>query len=340
MSVGDGLVRLRTNQIGKQTVFATLVPATVRLPWKGILEYDPQREDQDVDVGSIDPVLPPIPGAPNISWNPTGPVYYNNLPYRLAAALKGGVTAAGATAAKTWTYQVASLTADAFDYFTVESGDDTNATDGQTAFGGVIDTFEDTLPDDLGPITFSDSWIFAGANLATARTGALTVDTNPTAVMGDETNISLDVAAGSMGISLINNALHGAVLRISNNIDKKRLANGSNSRRQYAGWARGPRQIELVLTFAKEAVPISERATLDDVPVPTRYIQMLTTSEVSIGVTATKYSYLRNGAFKLFSATDGEIGGNATLVLTYHAVYDPTLTYAFKAVAVCGLTAL
>src|SRR4051812_3177062 len=62
MTVGDGLVRLRANQIGKQTVFGTAVAATRRVPWKGIVEYDPSRTDQDVDTGSIDPVLPPISG--------------------------------------------------------------------------------------------------------------------------------------------------------------------------------------------------------------------------------------------------------------------------------------
>ncbi len=340
MPVGDGLVRLRKNQVGVQTVFGTAVPATRVVPWRGIIEYDPNRTDQDVDTGSIDPVLAPISGAPNIAWNPTGPVYYNDLPYRLTGALKGGVTPTGGGAAKTWTYQVASLTADAYQYFTVESGDDTSATDGIQAYGGIIDTYEETIPEDLGPLTFSDGWIFGGANLATDRTAALNLDTSPVPVMGDETNISLDTASGSMGVSLINNALHGAVLRITNNTDKKRLANGSNSRRKYAGFARGARVIELVLTFAKEAVPISERATLTAAAPSPRYIRLNSTSS-SIITGSTAYSYTREGAFRLYSATDGEIAGNATLVLTYRAFYDGSgLGYAYKATVINGLTAL
>lgn len=339
MAVGDGLVRLRKNQIGVQTVFGTAVAATRIVPWRGIIEYDPNRADQDVDTGSIDPILGPISGAPNIAWSPSGPVYYNDLPYRLTGALKGGVTPTGGGAAKTWTYQVASLTADAYQYFTVESGDDTSATDGIRAYGGIIDTFEETIPDDLGPMTFSDSWIFGGADLATDRTAALTLDSSPVPVLGDETNITLDTAAGSMGITLVNNALHAATVRVVNNTDKKRLANGSNSRRKYAGFARGARQIEVVLTFAKESVPISERATLDDATPPARYIRLDTTS-ASMITGSTPYKYTREGAFRLISATDGEIGGNATLVLTYRAFYDSTLTYAYKAVVVNGLTAL
>ena len=61
--------------------------------------------------------------APETTWGPTGMLTFDDLPYRLAAGLKGGVTAAGGAAPYTWTYQLASLTADAFDYFTVETGD-------------------------------------------------------------------------------------------------------------------------------------------------------------------------------------------------------------------------
>lgn len=338
MTVGDGLVRLRANQIGKQTVFGTAVAATRRLPWKGLVTYDPQRIDPDVDTGSIDPVLKPVPTVPVIGWAPSGPCIYNDQPYRLAAGLKGGVTPTGAVA-KTWVYQVASLTADPFEYFTVESGDDQSATDGIQAYGGVADSLAETMPEDLSPWTFSDAWVFGGANLATDRTGALTVDTSPVFVNGDTTQMYLDTAAGSMGITPVVDGLHGATLTISNNLDKKRLANGSNSRKKLAGFARGARTIELALTFAKTALTMSEENTLDDDPVPNRYIRIATTSATIITGT-TPYSYVREGAFHLYSVADGEIGGNATKVLTYHAYYDSTLTYAYKATVVNTLSAL
>src|SRR6476660_7000450 len=142
MTVGDGLVRLRAVQIGKQSAFATAVAATRRVPWRGQIDYDPARTDPDIDTGSIDPVLRPVSGAPIIGAPMTGPVIYNDLPYRLAAGLKGGVTPTGATA-KAWSYQVTSLTADPFDYFSVETGDDQAATDGIQGYGGVIDTFSE-----------------------------------------------------------------------------------------------------------------------------------------------------------------------------------------------------
>ena len=66
MTIGDGLVRLRANQIGKQTVFGTAVAATRRVPWRGLVTYDPSRTDPDVDTGSIDPVLKPVGSVPVI----------------------------------------------------------------------------------------------------------------------------------------------------------------------------------------------------------------------------------------------------------------------------------
>jgi len=334
MTIGDGLVRLRANQIGVQSAFGTAVPATRRVPWRGLVTYDPSRTDPGVDAGSIDPVLKPVGGAPVIELAATGPLIYNDLPYRLNAGLKGGVTPTGGGATKTWTYTLASLTADPFQYFTVESGDDQSATDGIQAYGGVIDSFSETMGEDLGVIEFSDTWVFGAANLATDRTGALSVDTSPTFVMGDETFITIDSAAGSIGATPVSDALHAATLTISNNLDRKRFANGSNSRRKLAGYGRGARVIELVLTFAKTTATMAEENTLDDDPVPNRYIQLTTNSITS------PYVYQRGGAFRLFSVADGEIGGNATKVFTYRAYYDSTLTYAYKAVVINTLAAV
>jgi len=325
-----GLVRLRTNQIGKQSALLTAVPATRRVPWRDVVDYDPTRTDPDVDVGSLDPVIVPYSGFPNITWSPTGMLMYNEEPSRLAAGLMGGITPTGAGTAKTWTYQVASLTADSFDYFTVESGDDTSASDGIQAYGGVAGTLEETMEQGLGPWSFSDSWVFAGANLATNRTGALLVDPSPTFVMGDETDITMDAAAGSIGITPLTDALHAATIRVNNNLDLKRFANGSNGRRKLSGYGRGAREIELVLTFAKTTETMAERATLDDEPVPSRFFQVRTISP-TLAQAAIPYSYSRRGAFRLFTAEDGEIGGNTTIVLTYRAYYDSTLGYAYRA---------
>lgn len=337
MAVGDGLVRLRANQLGKQSVIGTPVAATRRVPWSGLVTYDPQRTDPDVEVGSLDKVLPPYSQAPTVEWSPTGLLIYDDIPARLCAGLKGGVTPTVSSTAATWVWQIASLTADSFDYFTCDSGDDQSPTMGIEAFGGVADTLEETMGEELGPIEFSDAWVFAGANLATDRTAGLTVDQDPVFVMGDETDITIDSVPGSIGITPISDAFHGYTLTINNNLDRKRFANGSNSRRKIQGYGRGEREIELVLRFAETAATMALFNTLDDDSVAPIYAQIRTVSPV-LAAAGVPHSYTRRGAFRLFSAEPGEIGGNAIIELTYHAFYDSTLGYAYRASVVNQFT--
>lgn len=336
-----GFTRLRKSQIGKQTVVGTAVTTTRALPWRGIVAVNPNRTDADVDTGTLDPGIIPYPMAKEVTWNPAAPVTFDDLPYRLSAALKGGVTPSGA-GPYTWTYAAASTSADAFEYFTVETGDDTAASDGIRGTGGVVNSFSEEMPEDLGPWTFSDEWYFADATLAQDFSASLTVDETPAFVFGADTEIAVDTAAGSLGITKWTDAIHAASLNINNNLDQKRFANGansSNSRFRLSGYGRGAREIELVLTVAKTAQTMAEAATLDDDPVPQRFIQIMTTStETAAG--ATKYSYKREGCFTLRSREEGEIGGNATIVLTYRAMYNSTLGYGFRAVVVNNLSAL
>lgn len=323
-----GNTRFRKHQIAKQTALLTAIPATYVEPYRGPIVFNPTQTDPDVDVGSLDPVLTPYRGAQEVSCTKTGPLAFGPLPIRLAAGLKGGVTSAP------WTFQVASLTADGFEVFVDQWGDDTSDAaitpnlDGILAFGGLIDVLEETMPEDLGPWTVSDQWIYAGATFGN-RTAGLVVDAAPVWVFGADTKFFMDTTAGGIGGTLLTDTVHGATIRISNALDKKRYANGNSTRFNLTGYGRGPRVIELVLTVAKTAAMIAERATLDDAAVPNRFFAVTTTSLVAGN------SYDRRGAFRLFDAADGEQGSNSTLILTYRAYYDATLGYAFRAAAVC-----
>lgn len=335
-----GLTRLRFNQVAKQTVIGTAVAATRRVPWRGALTYNPNRTDPDVDVGSLDPVILPYATAVDVGWNPTGPVTFNDIPIRLSAGLMGGITPSVVVgASRLWSYTSASLTADTFDYFTDEFGDDTEATDSIIAFGGVADVLEETLPEDGGPWTLSDTWIFAGATLGSDATNSLTVDASPVFAFGTDTATYMDTTPGSIGITPLSDAIHGMTLRVSNALDRKRFQNGSNTRFQLAGYGRGARVHELILTLAKTTATIAEANTLDDTPVPNRYFKVSTTS-TELAAAATPYSYNRFGAYRLFERAEGEIGGNATIILTYRGFYDSTLTYAHKRTVTNTLTAL
>lgn len=322
-----GAVRLRRHQYGIQTVLNTKVAATRRVPWAGPIAVNQNWTNPSGDFGSLDPIPPPFPGALDVSSNPTGELYYNDLPLRLLAGLLGGVTPTGGGTAKTWDFQLASLTSDVFDVFTDEYGDDTEATDGHIGIGGVADSLEETMGQDLGPWTISDNWIYSTGQVGQDLTDGLTPDADGILVMGDETLFTMDTVPGSIGISPVDTGVHDAVIRVQNNLDRKRLAQGSNLSNQLSGYGRGERVIELVLTVPKTAGWITEANTILTRPKPARYFQVSTASPTE-AQTGVPYSYRRRLAARLFERAEAEVGGNAAIQLTYRAFYDDTLQYA------------
>ncbi len=334
----QGFRRFRKHQWGKQTSFSSNVAATRVIPWRGPIVVNPAREDPDVDTGSLDPILQPLNGPQeNTSSLEITAFAFDDAPYAWSAILKGGVTPTGATA-KTWTYQAASLTADDFEYFTDQWGDDVTS-DWIHGGSGVGDTLELGFDEGLGVFTGSIDMVYARAQLGAGPTGGLVIDSTPQWVYGADTEIFLDSVYTSIGTTKLTDTIHGATLNINNNLDRKRFANGSNTRFQLAGYGRGPREIELQLVVAKTTSTIAERATLDDTPVPNRFIELRTTSpEIITG--STPYSQSGRVPMRLFSAEDGEIDNNDVITFTYRGYYDSDLAYAILVVVVNTLSAL
>ena len=326
-----GAVRLRFNQFGIQSSLNTAVAATKRVPWRGGIVVNQNWTDPDIDDGSLDPVALPTPGLLDVTSAKTGALYYNDLPIRLLAGLKGGVSATSSTTDQEWDFQVASLSSDVFDIFTNQTGDDTEATDTTIGIGGVIDSLEDTYPQDLGAATISDNWVYSSATLGGNGTDSLSVDSAAIPVLARDLTLKMDSTAAGIGGTLISgtSAPHEVVVRVQNNLDRKRLMNGSNSANQLAGFGRGERVIELVITVPKTSTWITEANTIVTAVKPSRFfdIGIFSTSETKTG---TPYSDRHRGAFRLFDKAETEIGSNIALVLTYHAYYDSTLTYSYR----------
>ncbi len=334
----QGFTRFRRHLVGLQASFASNVPATRQLPYRGALVIDPARTDPDVDVGSLDPVLAPYAGASEYTGTWEGPEAFNDAQVLWAATLKGGVTPTGAGAAKTWTFQAASTTADTFEYLTDYWGDD-QVTD-EFIFGGVvINQLQLSFGDDLSAFQVNADILGAQARIGTGPTGGITIDADPNWIYGADTEVYLDSVYTSMGTTKVVDAIHGLTFTVNNNLDKKRFANGSNTRFQLAGYGRGAREITLELVLAKTTATIAEAATLDDTPVPSRYIEVKTVSpEIITG--STPFSQSIRVPMRLMSRSDGEIGGNSTITLTYKGFYDSTLGYAIRAVVVNEQTTL
>ena len=137
----QGFSRFRKWQFGKQDALGTGVAATRRVPFRGFLEVEPNWTDQeDVDVGSIDPILPSYRTQTDITAGLTATLDFHHLPLLLSAGLVGGVSAAAVGGgAYTWTHQAKSLTATEFDYFTTEWADDVDE-DGYKAIDGIVES--------------------------------------------------------------------------------------------------------------------------------------------------------------------------------------------------------
>lgn len=337
MSPISGFTRFRKHQVGLQTSFGSNATATRILPFRGPIVVDPAREDPDVDVGSIDPILAPFNGPKEVTGTWEGKLAYDDAPYLWNGLIKGGVTPTGATA-KTWTFQAASLTADDFGYVTDEWGDD-YTTDVIIARGGVIDQLEIGFDEDLSAFDVNSDLVYSTADLCDNFTAGLTIDDTPQWVYGADTEVFLDSVYTSIGTTKLTDAVHGATLTVNNNLDRKRFANGSNTRFQLAGYGRGPREIELQLVLAKTTATVAEACTLDDEPVPERFIELRTTSpEIITG--STPFSQSIRLPARLISREDGEINNNSVITLTYRGFYDTSLGYALRVVVVNTLAAL
>lgn len=333
----QGFTRFRRNLIGKQASFSSNTPATYALPFGGPIEVNPNRTIPDVDMGSIDPILAPFNGPTEVTATTEGNLPFNPAAYLFAASVKGGVTPTGATA-KTWVWQASSLAADDFDYFTMYYGDDF-ASDVISGGSGVIDSLELSFGEDLSAFDVSADWVFARGVLCTGFTGGITADNAPTWEYGADTEVYLNSTAATIGTTKLTDAVHGATFRLNNNLDRKRFANGSNTRFELAGYGRGEREIEVELVLAKTTATVAEFCTLDDTPVPNRYIEIKTTSpEIITG--STPYSQSIRVAARLMSRSDGEIDGNSTVTLTYRGFYDATLGYALRVSLVNTLASL
>ena len=234
--------------------------------------------------------------------------------------------------------------------FTEEYGDDV-LTDWWQLLGIVAESFTLTGNNDMGPLQISANlrgaqWRSTGSTdhpvSGTVPTPALTVDSSPNPVFLGDCELFLDSTSGAIGTTKITSALESLVLTVTNGVDHKRYANGSNTRFAVQGYGLGTQEITLALTLAKttQTVGLLSENDLwfDDTPTK-RFCELRFTSPVIItGVIP--YSLSIRLPFFYTTRGDGEVGNNTNITLTGTAGYDSGLGYAFRAVPVTTLSAL
>jgi len=346
----QGLVRLRKHQFGRQDALGNKTAASRAYPFSGTPVVDEAWTDPDVDTGSLDPVAAPYHGAIEATASLTAPVLnYNDLPLILSAFFGGDVSPTGGGTAKTWAYSPASTTVDDIDAFTYEFGDDV-LTDWFQLGDGILEGFEITGPEGLGALSASMTWRYGSAASTgstdfpvdgSVPTAGLDVATDDAVVYLKDGALYIASSVAGLAAGQVSNALHTFALRVSQEIDLKRYANGDQSF-DIDDYGRGARSIELECTFAKTDDTVGTGSESDawmSDAATNRYIRLTFTSTVE-AETAVAYSWTFDMPARWYTRTEGEVGGNSVVVLTAHAFYDPDdLNGVFETSVVNTLTA-
>lgn len=337
----QGFSRLRAWQFGKQTVHGTAVAATRRYATRGVPTIEPNWTAQDqVDVGSIDPLLPDYRTTTDITATLSAPLAYDDIPWLMSAGVRGGVSAVTASSTYQWTHTAVSTTATTLDEWTGEFFDDVTGvvTDGWKFRDGIIEgPLEFSFDESLGPWQYSAGWRFGYVDGAVNPTANLVVGSNLPLVFGADTKLYIDSTSGGIGGTQISDALHRATITINNTIDQKRYANGSNSRYQInGGYGLAGREVTASFTFAKTSATIGllgEAAKWLSADPTNRYIKVSAQSP-NIIAGAIPYSWDLSLAGAWTARADEEIGGNAVVTLTCRGRYDAGLGYILRSYCV------
>lgn len=334
MSPIQGFVRARKHLFGRQSVFGTKVPATRAYPFRGVPTNNLNWTDPEVDAGTIYPIASPFRGVPDLSGPLTDPALkYNNIPLIMAGFFGGAITPTGGGDAKTWAWDpAASPPLDDFDPFTYQFGDDVT-TDWFQYGDCYLQRFEITGPVGLAALSTSLTWRL-GSISSTGSTDSPVTGTVPTPGLSVATedavvylkDASLFIADDPYDIDAgqVTDALHSFVLRGTQTTDEKRFANGTQNF-DLSGLGRGGVNIELEATYAKTSDTVGtgseSDAWLSDLPV-NRFIKLAFESTVE-AESAVPYSWEFFMPARYYTRTEGNIGGNTTVVLNAHAFVEP-----------------
>lgn len=325
-----GFVKNRAHQFGRQSAYHTAVAAKRRYGMKGVPAPDPQWTDPDVDVGSIDLVAAPYRMGGSYPATLTIPVlHYNDLPLIHAAFFGGGETGTG-TPAVAWLWNPSSVVPDDVDLFSYEFFDDTGATDGFQFRDGILESFEIT-GEGKGPLSASLNFQFGGFfgqgftdyPASPAIPTVLEYDPNEAIVYMADLFVSLASSPYDLGSgSKIADALHKFALRGTKTLDRKEFANGDHSF-DIDAWGTADRKMELECTWAKTDDIIGTGSESDAWMSTTsvdRYAGITAETDPAQVAADTGVPYLWDAAMPMryYTRTEGDMGGNATVVLTGH----------------------
>lgn len=323
-----GVARLRAFQLGLESVFGTTVAATRRYPWTYTPTTNPNWTKTTNDTGTLDLAVAPYAHQLDLTGTSVGELNSNDLPTLMSATIMGGLALTTSGTAKLLAATPASLTQDVFDTYTGQWFDDASG-DAHTFGGGVIDSLTLDYPQDLGPIIATANWRFANLAYPGTPTGGLTVDSAPVPFYAGDTYFFVNDTSGAIGTTQLVSQVYGAQIQLSNNIDVKRFANGSNSMRNVQGYSRGERVLSISLTLAQAAAAIAEAVKFIAASPTERYAEIRTTSSVAASAGIPHQMRWRIPGY-WFTRAEAQVNTNQAFTLAGQQIYDTGLAYPFR----------
>ena len=310
-----------------------VAPAAKAYGLKGVPAVDLAWTDPDIDTGSIHVTASPYQGPSDLTAPLTSPALrYNTLPLAAVGFFGGAVEPTGGGTAQTWAH--AARLADGRRVRHVHLRVRRRRADGLVQLpDGIIESFEITGAEGLGPLEPSMNWRFGDVASTgstdrpvaapSRRPTSRSTRTRPSSTSRTWRSTSRTRCPASVpGRS--SKALHAMVLRGNQEVDQKRYADGDQV---FAidDYGRGMQSIELECTFAKTdqtvGVGSESDAWMSDEPV-TRYAQMRFEAPRGRGRDALLVDGLTL-PIRYYTREEGDLNNNTTVVLTGHAFYDP-----------------
>lgn len=342
-----GHVRLRRHLFARQSAFGTAVAAVRAYPFADVPDADEQWTPATGDFGSLYPVAKRFRGAGEYGLGGNrDPLNYNDLALDLSGFFGGGVSGTGSPAvSRTWT--PSALTADEFDLYTYEFGDDVDgdpsdeSNDWEQYSDGIITSLTIDSPETgNGQLSVSEQWSFlryayqgSTDNPPNVPIPSITdvPDTDPTPLYLKDAKIYIDSDPSDIGGYQLTDSVHKLTLRMTQEAGKKYYANGDQTFTAHA-WDRGATSIEVDLVLGKTADTVGIGSEMDAWSSDTqqdRYLSVVfeSTREIAPG---TPYAWTFSMPLRYFQMAHGSINNNTTRILTGEAWYEPdVLGYPF-----------
>lgn len=325
-----GEVALRKIQAALEVTRGTDLPATRKVYATGHMEKNidliAPAEDRGTFVSNYRSVLGVVTSAIPLE----GGVSFEDLPWWLQMALKGGVTGVlSATSVYTYTF-VPSTTTDDLKSATFEWGDDTQAFESNFT---MVDTMEITG-------ALNSFWTFSVGLIGTDMK-----TTTFTGALGDRTVEDVNTyltklaigAAGAVPSSYMTGRFIGFKLSINNHLARKYFADGAAP--TIGGMGRGKREFTLEITFEGNAATVTERGVWE---AGTNRVARITASGSNIASSAPptnrSVDIVFPGKWQAFAV--GERDTNTIFTATMRNEYDTALAYDLSVAVANALVTL